>query len=190
MGTRYGRTVGWRWLAAAMTVLAAVSLGCAWDDEVPTLERLAQEVNRVVMCPVCPGESIDQSQHPLAVQMRGIVVEKIEQGWTKGQIFDFFAERYGPSVLLDPPRDGINLVVWVVPPLGLAVAAAVLYTVLRLMVRGRVVGSDGPVAAVDLSEEERVRYVRRVEAVLGSEAAGDSQHPEDLASRSGDEATL
>jgi cytochrome c-type biogenesis protein CcmH len=156
-------------LAATLFALTAVIFGCSVQQGVPTIERLAQQINKGVMCPVCPGESIDQSQHPLAVQMRRIVAEKLDQGWTKGQINDFFVERYGPSVLLEPPREGFNLVVWLVPPAVFAAAGAALYLVMRVMVRSRAIGSDGAVGAAEMSEEERAGYIGRVEAALALE---------------------
>ncbi len=175
MGTKSERFAGWRWLAiAAIMAFAFAFTGCSAADEVPPLERLAQEVNEGVMCPVCPGESIDQSQNPLAVQMRGIVVEKLEQGWNKQQIFDFFSERYGPSVILEPPTEGGHLMAWLVPPLGLAAASVTLYVVMRLMVRSRAVVAEGAVGAVELSAQERDRYVGRIEALLASDGAEDA----------------
>ena len=66
------------------------------------MEQRSQALNKTIMCPVCPGESIDQSQVVLAVQMRGIVAEKLAAGWSDEQVREFFVERYGPSVLLEP----------------------------------------------------------------------------------------
>ena len=100
-----------------------------------TLEARAQEINKTVMCPVCPGESIDQSQHPRAKAMRGVVDEKLGEGLMNDEIRDFFVERYGQSVLLEPRREGLNWLVWVVPPVGILAAALALYFVLRLAVR-------------------------------------------------------
>ena len=165
-----------RWLAgtaALAIVLATLSVACARSEEVPPLERRAQGINKGIMCPVCPGESIDQSQHPLAVQMRAIVAEKIQQGWTEEQIDSFFVERYGPSVLLEPPRAGANLLVWLVPPLGLALAGGLLYCVLRTMRRSQVREGEGALADVQLSEQERASYFPRVEASLLASEGGD-----------------
>ena len=117
-------------LSAFSFFLAAIisfTLACASDEELPTLEARAQEINKTVMCPVCPGESIDQSQHPRAKAMRGVVDEKLAEGSTNDEIRQFFVERYGPSVLLEPPREGLNWLVWVVPPLGVLAAALALY---------------------------------------------------------------
>ena len=156
------------WLVFAALTLAAA--GCSATDEVPDLERRAQQINKSVMCPVCPGESIDQSQHPLAVQMRAAVDEKLDDGWSDAQVREFFVERYGSAVLLEPPADGIHLVAWIVPPLGTALALVALYMVVRLMARPR----SRPAAPADeMTAAERDKYVARIEAAL----EGDRTRP-------------
>ena len=152
------------WLAFA--VIAAVVLACSATDEVPDLERRAQQINKSVMCPVCPGESIDQSQHPLSLQMRAVVDEKLREGWSDAQVRQFFVERYGLEVLLEPPAEGAHLIAWLVPPLGLVVALAALYLAVRLMTRPR----SRPTESAEMTSTERDEYVTRVEAAL----AGDS----------------
>ena len=158
-------------LAAIMTF----TLACASDEELPTLEARAQEINKTVMCPVCPGESIDQSQHPRAKAMRGVVDEKLAEGSTNDEIRQFFVERYGPSVLLEPPREGLNWLVWVVPPLGVLAAALVLFFVLRLAVRSSSRSNGTPDDGSSLTEAERDDYFRRIEAALAS--APDDERP-------------
>ena len=152
------------WLA--LTVIALAAVACTSTDEIPDMERRAQQINKAVMCPVCPGESIDQSQHPLAVQMRAAVDEKLGDGWSDAQVREFFVERYGPGVLLEPPAEGVHLMAWLVPPVGLVLALAALYLAVRLMTRPR----SRPEAAVDMTTAERDEYVARVEAVLSGDA--------------------
>jgi len=62
-------------LTVALAALAILALACTsnTDDDIPEIERKTHSLNKAIMCPVCPGESIDQSQNPLAVSMRGIV---------------------------------------------------------------------------------------------------------------------
>ena len=153
----------------ALAALALAAAGCAAPDEVPDMERRAQLINKSVMCPVCPGESIDQSQHPLAVQMRAAVDEKLGEGWSDGQVREFFVERYGSAVLLEPPAEGVHLVAWIVPPLGTALALAALFLVLRLMARPR----SRPAAVADeMTAAERDEYVARIEAALEGRSPG------------------
>ena len=146
----------------ALAVIGLAVVACSATDEVPDLERRAQQINKSVMCPVCPGESIDQSQHPLALQMRAVVDEKLGEGWSDGQVREFFVERYGPAVLLEPPAEGAHLVAWIVPPLGAALALAALYMVVRLMARPR----SRPASADEMTTAERDEYVARIEAAL------------------------
>ena len=128
------------------------------------------------MCPVCPGESIDQSQNALAEQMRGIVAEKLEQGWSESEIKSFFVERYGDSVLLEPRKSGFSLIAWLLPPIGAVGAGVALVLALRIMRRPARVGDRRPPDGVQrledgiqLSEEERDEYFRRIEAALDLE---------------------
>ena len=114
--------------------LVLLMVGCSARNDVPDIERQAQQVNKRVMCPVCPGESIDQSQHPLAVQMRDIVREKLSLGLTKSDINDFFVERYGPRVLMEPPSDGVHVAIWIFPAVFFVIALAALYVTMRIMV--------------------------------------------------------
>ena len=152
-----------RWGVALILALGLLAAACTAGEEVPLLERRAQSINETIMCPVCPGESIDQSQNPLAVQMRAIVMGKLEDGWTEQQIRGFLLERYPRSVLLDPPREGASLVVWLVPPIGLVMAGVLLYLALRGMQKSTAEGQDESLEGVGLSEEERAAYVQRIE---------------------------
>ena len=159
-------------LAVALMIGVALALGCVTvtDSGVPEMERRAAALNKSLMCPVCPGESIDQSQNALAVQMREIVDEKLALGWSEREIKDFFVERYGPSVLMEPPSEGFSVAAWIVPPLAFALAIASLLLTLRWMRRISERSEDG-----ETEDEERARYVRRLEDATrgGSERGGE-----------------
>ena len=143
-------------------------LACSAGDDLTRDERRAQELNRAIMCPVCPGESIDQSQNQLAAQMRAIVAEKLAAGESEAEIKSFFVERYGDSVLLSPPERGFNLLVWVVPVVGLAAAGFAAALALRRM-RQSPHDDDEEVPVPELSRDEREDYVRRIESALDIE---------------------
>ena len=160
----------WLRLLASAVMLTAAAAACASDSSVPLVEARAQEVNKSLMCPVCPGESIDQSQHPRAEVMRSVVGEKIEAGWTDDEIRQFFVERYGPSVLLDPPREGMAWLVWVVPPVILLAAGLALYLVLRFAVRSAGRSRRARESEEDLTDRERSEYYERIEEVIGLDA--------------------
>ena len=171
-----------------LAAIMAASLACGADEELPVLEARAQEINKTVMCPVCPGESIDQSQHPRATAMRAVVDEKLAEGSSNDEIRQYFVDRYGPSVLLEPPREGLNWLVWIVPPVGVLAAAIALYLVLRMAVRTPP-GSDASATGVAvLTDTERDDYFLRIEAALASESDGDRPSPKEGESRDTGEA--
>jgi cytochrome c-type biogenesis protein CcmH len=153
-------------LAAAFFLVFASA--CSAGSEAPDVEQRAQDLNKTIMCPVCPGESIDQSQNPVAVQMRGIVMDRLRDGWTEQQIKDYFVESYENRVLMEPPRSGPNLLAWLVPPAAVAGAVAALALVLRFMRTRR-----EPEPAPRLTDTERAGYFARIEAAAGVEAEAE-----------------
>ena len=162
----FGVAMRYRVLAFAL-VAVMIAVSCTQANSVPADELRATALNKAIMCPQCPGESIDQAQNQLSIDMRGIVRERISDGWTDGQIKDFFVDRYGPSVLLSPPTDGINLAAWVVPPVVLAIAVALLLMALRFMRRSPAARPEGPSGSVRVSADERSYYFRCIEEALG-----------------------
>ena len=148
----------------SVSLLLIVGMGCEYSEETPEIEKRAQEINSVVMCPVCPGESIDQSQHPLAVQMRNIVVEELENGMNETQIKNYFVDAYGPSVLLEPPTSGINIWVWLVPPIVMVLVLGSVFTILKKTSRrGNI--DDG----ITYSGDQDQDLINRVEFALERE---------------------
>ncbi len=103
------------------------------SNEVNVDETIAQGIDKMLMCPVCPSETIDQSQVPLAGQMRAMVREQLRDGKTREEILEFFVDRYGLGVLAEPPRRGFNLLIWVIPPLAFIFGFGLLVLTIRKM---------------------------------------------------------
>ena len=116
------------------------------------------------MCPVCPGESIDQSQNPLAIQMREIIKDKLDQGWSDQQVKDYFVERYGPSILLSPPSSGVSLIIWIVPPIIIVFAILILILVIKSMTKNRMVNDR--LQKVNPSKKQVSEYFERLENII------------------------
>ena len=152
---------------AFLFILTLVAVSCSLRSGVPELERRATELNKAIMCPICPGESIDQAQNTLALQMRGIVRDKLANGETEKQIKQFFVERYGPSVLLEPPRSGFSLTAWVVPPVAVAVGLGLFLLALRVMKRTARDSDNADAAREPDSDAGLERYYARIESVIG-----------------------
>ena len=159
-------------LLTTLLILGALATACVNTSVqyASHLEQRATALNKTIMCPVCPGESIDQSQNSLAIQMRAIVRDKLDEGWTDQEIKEFLVERYGPSVLLEPPTTGFSLAAWILPPVAFALAIAALLLTLKWM---RVSAEASAEAAADEEVEQR-DYVSRIEDALRSEDQTDT----------------
>lgn len=118
-------------------LLLLICVSCYPTDisEAEIQEDLAQSIDRNIMCPVCPSETIDESQVPIAKQMRDIVREKLSLGETKEEILDYFSQRYGEAILAKPTTKGFNLIVWIIPPIIVAIGMVLVVVVVRSMRR-------------------------------------------------------
>ena len=92
------------------------------------VEPMAQDIASRLRCPVCQGMSVADSTTPTAVQMYKRVHELVALGYTEDQIRLFFIDRYGEFVLLDPPRQGINWLVWIGPGVAGGIGLALVLT--------------------------------------------------------------
>ena len=120
--------------AAILAILIVLSVA-ACATETPTIEERAQSIDQRLMCPVCPAETIDQSQADVAIQMRELVREKLRDGESEDQIFNFFVDRYDKGVLAEPPAEGFNILVWVIPPLAFLLGLALIWLGFRQLTR-------------------------------------------------------
>lgn len=147
-----------RWAACPPYILALfLTVTPVWavqPDEMladPALEARAREISRDIRCPVCQGETIDDSNAPISRDLRLIIRERLVAGDTDAEVVDYIVARYGEGVLFKPPAEGVNLVLWLAGPalllagIGVAVAAG----------RRRAV----PEVALSSEEEARVREI-------------------------------
>ncbi|HEU0166213.1 MAG TPA: cytochrome c-type biogenesis protein [Chloroflexota bacterium] len=95
------------------------------DDEALAIENQLQ-------CPVCENVTVAYSTSTLAGQMRQVIHDKLAQGESRDQIVQYFVDRYGEAILTQPPKHGLNLLVWLLPAagilLGLGAVGGVLYS--------------------------------------------------------------
>jgi len=88
-------------------------------------------------CPVCQGESIQDSPAELSTQMKTLVREQLANGKTETEVLDYFVAKYGQWILLEPRAEGINLLVYWLPVLFLVLGAGGLWLVVRKWTRVR-----------------------------------------------------
>ena len=137
------------WVAIiASPVHAQESTPPSPQDSEPILhdEKEAQAIDGMLMCPVCPAETIDQAQVPLARQMRQLVRDKLSQGESREEILEYFAGVYGRDILAAPEKSGVGLVAWTAPVVGVLAALVAGVFVLRSMAKRPVSQEVGAVA--------------------------------------------
>ena len=78
-------------------------------------EIRAREISKNIRCLVCQNQSIDDSNAPLAKDLRIIIRNKIKNGKKDEEIYKFLTDRYGDFILLKPPFNSTNLILWLLP---------------------------------------------------------------------------
>ncbi|QDM16607.1 cytochrome c-type biogenesis protein CcmH [Tardiphaga sp. vice352] len=133
----------------------------------PAQESRARELSRELRCMVCQNQSIDDSDAPLARDLRLLVRERITAGDSNSQVMDFLVARYGEFVLLKPRFELQTLLLWLLTPVLLLGGGVALWRSYR---RRPVVetGADGTPLTLTADEEARL------ERVLGGEAEKQS----------------
>ena len=84
-----------------------------------TKDDLYIKLEKEIMCPVCDGQTLDQSQSLIAEDMKNSIKEKIAEGYNEEEIKNYFVDRYGENVVAYPSTTGFNLLAYLVPILGL-----------------------------------------------------------------------
>ena len=149
-----------------MFVVVAFLAAIACAGQEVTLEERAYALDRQLMCPVCDGQTVDQSNAQVSLDMKGVIREKLRAGENENEILDYFAARYGDSVLASPPTTGFSIVVWIVPPAALLLSVAFLVVVMRRM-KKRETG-DGA------TDAELGDYLAQVDRELGLDNASET----------------
>jgi cytochrome c-type biogenesis protein CcmH len=135
-----------------LLLLATGPVRAVQPDEVlndPGLEARARNLSRELRCMVCQNQSIDDSEAPLARDLRLLVRERVIKGDSDQQVLDFLVSRYGEFVLLKPPFEKHTLLLWGLPPFILIVG------LFWLLVRARRYSSLRQRPEVLSQEEER-----------------------------------
>ena len=107
-------------LLAALVLALAVGAPAVASEEHPTLPELEREL----ICPTC-HESLAASSSPIADRMRAFIRARIAAGDTKSEIKQKLVDQFGEAVLAAPPKSGFNLLAWLLPLVGIVVAAGV-----------------------------------------------------------------
>ena len=136
------------WVVLVGVAVGALIIGSSRNSH-PTPAQQAASIASSVRCPVCSGESAEQSQTPESAEIRQQISQELAAGLTRSQILDRLVASFGPGILEKPQTSGVSLLVWVLPIVGAAVAALGLAFA---FVRWRPRRTTGP----DASDQARV----------------------------------
>ncbi len=97
----------------------------------PQLEQRVRAIGNELRCPVCGGSALTESPSDFARSMLEEVRAQVKAGKPDSEIFSYFSGKYGNTVLLKPPFQGVNMIIWILPILVLVVGAVVLWNYLK-----------------------------------------------------------
>ena len=147
-------------LVAASCLLTAPALAVQPDEILPdpALEARARDLSRELRCMVCQNQSIDDSDAPLARDLRLLVRERLKAGDSNRQVLDFLTDRYGQFVLLRPRFGWDTAILWFTPAVVLLLGGLALISFKRRRDRDPIVAAEKP-----LTEAERTRLAALLE---------------------------
>ncbi len=163
-----------RALRAVMVVLAlaanspavAVQPGEMLAD--PVLEARARALSKELRCMVCQNQSIDDSDAPLARDLRVLVRERLTAGDSDTEVIDYLTGRYGEFVLLRPRLSWATLLLWLAPLIALGAGIAGVVVTLRRRNSLAVGAASEP----QLSAAEQARLAELLDRPPGSGQKG------------------
>ena len=121
----YSKSMVWI-LISVVLIFSLLPRTAAAQGSDPTDDEINAIAKRLY-CPVCENIPLDACGTAACEQWRGIIRDKLKEGWTEDQIRNYFVEQYGDRVLAEPPREGFNWLVYIVPPLIFALGIFLLY---------------------------------------------------------------
>jgi len=157
-------------LSLLLIWLAAPALAVQPDERLtdPAMEMRAREISRELRCLVCQNQNIDDSDAPLARDLRILVRERLSRGDTDAQVLDFVTQRYGDFVRLRPPVRPYTWILWFGPVVILVLAGTGTLLYLRNRRGG---GTADSVLSAPLSPAEEAR----LDALLAESQPGTKQ---------------
>ncbi len=85
-------------------------------------ENKIYDISNELMCPVCQGQTVAESNSQLALSMKEVIKLQVSEGKTKKEILNYFISQYGETILAKPPIKGLNLILWIFPPIILVLS--------------------------------------------------------------------
>ena len=150
-------------LAIALAfVLLAVSVAASLAQTKTPSDDEVNAVAKELYCPVCENIPLDVCPTQACAQWRELIRQKISEGWSKDQIKQYFKNQYGDRVLAEPPTEGLNWMVYILPPIFFLFGAYLVYRAIAV----RKPASRSSSAAVSAPSPADDPYLKRLEEEL------------------------
>jgi cytochrome c-type biogenesis protein CcmH len=153
---------------ATAGLFAAGSVSLAQEPDYDRINEVAEQMN----CPTCVGINLADCRTQTCAQWRGQIGDLVQEGYSDQEVLDYFATRYGNQVLLEPPKSGSTLLLWILPVAAILVGGGWLIYILRRWNKAETapIAAGSPQAVVSDSPPPDVSddYLSQVERDLNS----------------------
>src|SRR5687768_574239 len=147
---------------ALVIMLAGFFAGSALAQDTTPTDDEVNAIAKQLYCPVCENTPLDVCPTEACRQWRELIRQQLTDGWTEDQIKTYFVENYGARVLAEPPREGLNWMVYVIPPVIILAGAVTLFRALKGWTTPRTASADTGAAGGAVSSKKD-EYVTRLE---------------------------
>jgi len=144
---------------------AGLFVGAALAQDPTPSDNEVNAIAKQLYCPVCENTPLDVCPTEACRQWRELIRQQLSDGWSEDQIKQYFVENYGARVLAEPPRQGLNWLVYLLPPAIILAGAILLLRSLREWTKPRAASANSGSAGGDKPSSED-EYVARLEEEL------------------------
>jgi cytochrome c-type biogenesis protein CcmH len=144
------------WIIGWTVLILVITAGIVFAQESMPSD---DEVNRIasqLFCPICDNMPLDVCPIEACQQWRELIRDQLAEGWTEGEIKAYFVAQYGDRVLGEPPRSGLNWVLYIAPPAVILIGFALLFAKMKRQ----------PQRAATQESEQMDPYLEQVERDL------------------------
>ncbi|MCJ7714949.1 MAG: cytochrome c-type biogenesis protein CcmH [Anaerolineales bacterium] len=159
-----------QFLPVILLLIAIIPVSVAAQGSDPTDDEV-NAVAKKLYCPVCENISLDACGTTACEQWRGIIRDKLSEGWSEDQIKTYFVDQYGDRVLAEPPPRGFNWLVYIVPLLIFTGGLFLLYKAFQIW-RTPEPEKNSKNKSRQAAEKSKDEYINRIEEELKKRSKG------------------
>jgi cytochrome c-type biogenesis protein CcmH len=149
-----------------LTSIMLLTVGAAFAQGEPPTDDEVNAIASELYCPVCENIPLDVCPTQACEQWRATIREKLEIGWDEAMIKQYFVDQYGARVLATPPAEGLNWLVYILPPVAFIAGGFILWRAVRTW------RSEEPGAMVEFASDDP--YMVRIEEELKRREGADT----------------